>query len=420
MNTDEKSLAVRQANDLIEASYKIASIGEGRLVRMLIAQIQAGDEDFKTYRISVADFAKFFGLNGSGGSVYELIDKAAESLAHRPITIRSGRGWLHTNWLSSAEYKRGDGFVELCFDRKLKPYLLQLKGHFTQYDLERIVNFRSSYSMRLFELLKAEQFKAGVAGNFSRTFIYEELRAKMAVESAEYTFFKDFRVNVIEPAVREINANPDINICKVDYQKTGRKISHVVFYCERAKQSQLDLDGPPPRLEEVQKESPDYIKELVFMGIDEATAWKWKKKYGVRNLIRNTAYTKAMQKSGKIRDSVTGFLARAVADNLGGGWEEEEKQRLAAQAEKEKAEHKKQAEEAKEAQAQKERRAEVESRFYALSEDEQEAHRAAYVSQAPDFMRGHWMQAKEKKGAKPEQSPLVGAAFFSFYNSQDR
>ena len=73
MNTDEKSLIVRQANQLIEASYKIPSVGEGRLIRMLIAQISPADEDFKTYRIAVADFAKFFGL--TGGSAYDLIKK---------------------------------------------------------------------------------------------------------------------------------------------------------------------------------------------------------------------------------------------------------------------------------------------------------------------------------------------------------
>jgi hypothetical protein len=77
-------------------------VGEARLIRMLIAQIKPNDEDFKTYHIAVTEFAKFFGL--TGGSAYELIDKAAESLAHRPISIREGKSWLHTNWLSSAKY----------------------------------------------------------------------------------------------------------------------------------------------------------------------------------------------------------------------------------------------------------------------------------------------------------------------------
>jgi hypothetical protein len=38
-------------------------VGEARLIRMLIAQIKPTDEDFKTYHIKVADFAKFFELS---------------------------------------------------------------------------------------------------------------------------------------------------------------------------------------------------------------------------------------------------------------------------------------------------------------------------------------------------------------------
>jgi plasmid replication initiation protein len=133
-------------------------VGEARLIRMLIAQIKPTDEDFKTYRVNVADFARFFEL--SGGSAYALIDKAAESLAHSPITIREGESWLHTNWLSSAKYVRGSGYVELCFDKHLKPYLLQLKGYYTGYALHNTVNFNSGYTIRLFEILKSNEFKA--------------------------------------------------------------------------------------------------------------------------------------------------------------------------------------------------------------------------------------------------------------------
>jgi plasmid replication initiation protein len=170
MKTDAKALVVRQSNDLIEASYKIASIGEGRLIRMLIAQITPNDEDFKTYRIGVADFARFFGLSENSNSVYELIKKSADELAGRRIMLEKDGSWLRLNWLSAASYKKKSGYVEVRFDKDLKPYLLGLKGYFTQYDLEKIVNFKSGYAMRLFELLKKEQFKSDAKGYFKRSF----------------------------------------------------------------------------------------------------------------------------------------------------------------------------------------------------------------------------------------------------------
>jgi plasmid replication initiation protein len=278
-------------------------VGEARLIRMLIAQIKPTDEDFKTYRVNVADFARFFEL--SGGSAYALIDKAAESLAHSPITIREGESWLHTNWLSSAKYVRGSGYVELCFDKHLKPYLLQLKGYYTGYALHNTVNFNSGYTIRLFEILKSNEFKANTGGYFQKKFEYHELREMLGVDRNAYKLFADFRVNVIATAVKEINVNPDLSILKVDYLKTGRKVSHIVFSCERAKQTQIPLDSEQLRLSQPKVEHADYIKELMVMGIDEQVAYRWKRKYTVARLRDTIAYTKAMQKEGRIRESVS-------------------------------------------------------------------------------------------------------------------
>jgi plasmid replication initiation protein len=324
MKTDAKALVVRQSNDLIEASYKIASIGEGRLIRMLIAQITPNDEDFKTYRIGVADFARFFGLSENSNSVYELIKKSADELAGRRIMLEKDGSWLRLNWLSAASYKKKSGYVEVRFDKDLKPYLLGLKGYFTQYDLEKIVNFKSGYAMRLFELLKKEQFKSDAKGYFKRSFEYEELRGLFGIEKKEYKLFADFRINVVQVAVKEINANPDISVIKVDYPKTGVKVSHVVFHCEKAKQLQLDMDEPAPKFEEVANQ-PEYIKQLVAFGVSEETAYKWKRKYGVARITRNLGFVTGKKNAGKVKDDLAGYVASAIAQDYGQGWEDKAK-----------------------------------------------------------------------------------------------
>jgi plasmid replication initiation protein len=70
----------------------------------------------------------------------------------------------------------------------------------------------------------------------------------LGVDRNAYKLFADFRVNVIAPAIKEINANPDLSILKVDYRKTGRKVTHIVFSCERAKQIQIPLDSEQLKL----------------------------------------------------------------------------------------------------------------------------------------------------------------------------
>jgi plasmid replication initiation protein len=413
MTIDDKNLTVRQSNSLIDASYRIASVGEGRLIRALIAQISPSDEDFKLYRVSVADFARLFDITGE--AAYEQIKKAADELTSRKIKIENEKGWLFMNWLSSAEYYRGKGFVELRFEQKLKPYLLQLKGYFTQYELENVVSFKSAYSIRIFELLKAEQFKAARNGYFQRTFHYEELRASIGIETTEYALFADFRRYVIEIAVREINASSNLEIVQVDYPKTGRKITHIVFHCEPARQTRLPVDEPPPVFEAVEKsqEIPEDVRDLVAMGIDEGTAYKWRKKYGVKRLTRNLAYTRAMQKAGKIRDSLTGFLARAIADNLGSAWEEEHKAKQEAHKAHEEAQATKEAIERQKNEAQ---RAWIEAtlaRFATLSDDRKTELRAAYAATLSDI-------TKKSFDKDHEQAPMHRMKFAEFFEAQEK
>ena len=395
MNTDEKALVVRQSNELIEASYKIASIGEGRLMRMLIAQIKPDDEDFKTYRIGVADFARFFGITHN--SIHEQIEKSARALREREILIRKGKSWFSTGWLSSAKYTEGSGYIEVRFDKELKPYLLGLQSYYTQYELEKVVNFKSGYAMRLFELLKKEQFKADGKGYFKRSFEYDELRGLFGIEKNEYKLFADFRIKAVEVSVREINANPDINIIQVDYPKTGRKVSHVVFHCEKAKQLQLDIDEPPPKFEEVKgtKDHPEYITELIAIGIDQQTAYRWKRKYTVARLREAIAYTKAMQKAGKIRDSVTGFLARAVTDNIGATWVNEQRKREAEKAKNEQESQAKEDADKKRLEAERIANETIWADFLSLPEEEQDRFIRETLKDRPTALSTYEKKGKE-------------------------
>lgn len=386
MTQREKLPVVRQSNELIEASYKIASIGEARLIRMLIAQIKPEDEDFKTYRISVDDFAKFFNL--SSNRAYEWVKKAADDLTSRKIRIEKGKSWLFTHWLSSAEYKDGSGYVELCFDGKLKPYLLQLKKYYTQYQLENIIHFKSIHSVRVFELLKSESFKADARGRFSVSISYQELRNRLDVSDEEYLLFKDFRINVIEQAVREININPDITVLDVRYGKTGRKFSEVTFHCEQTKQTQLDLEEKIV-IEAVDStmEHPDYINDLVSFGVDKDTAYKWKKRYKVSRIQDAVAYTKAMQKEGRIHTSISGFVAKAVVDGIGSAWLEE--QRVKEEAMKKKASEEKEVKrrEKEEERRRKEENDRVWGVFLSKSESEQKEFIEKRVVKTADTMR---------------------------------
>ena len=409
----EKSI-VRQSNDLIDASYKIETAGESRLIRLLIAQIKPDDEDFKAYKIRTSDFANMFGLSDQDGRLHELIDKASESLTSRKITIRNGKSWIHMNWLSSAKYQNGSGYVELRFDVNLKPYLLQLKGYFTQYKIEKISHFKSMYSIRFFELLKMEEFKADAQGRFKKSFEYEELRNKIGLDQKEYRSFADFRRFILVIVEREISENSDILITQIDYPKTGRKITHIVFHCEKKPPSSNDKCN-----EKKPETLPDDVRELVAMGIDEYVAWQWRKKYGVKRLIRNITYTKTMHKAGKIRESLTGFLATAITKNMGGAEdfqrEELEKKRKAVQE----AEHaRKQEWEHVNALENKKTKTYYDGlmmEFQKIPQDTKNTVRDAFEKQLDPVLLSMWKRAKERNPDAPESHLPIKPLFLRFF-----
>lgn len=151
-------LMVKKSNELIEARYRL-SLGEQRLILLLVSQIRQDDEDFKRYCVRVADFAKMFQLDADK-SIYVKVQKAAEELVSKKVDLSIGERRIFVAWLSYVEYIEGSGIVELEFHSALKPYLLKLKESlkgFTQYQLKHIINFKSQYSIRFYEVLKKGQ-----------------------------------------------------------------------------------------------------------------------------------------------------------------------------------------------------------------------------------------------------------------------
>ncbi|CAF3284586.1 unnamed protein product [Rotaria socialis] len=323
-------LVVTQSNDLINALYSIETIGEARLMRMLIAQINKDDDDFKTYRISVQDFATVFELEGH--SVYEQIEKAAKGLTRCPISIRHNGSWFYANWLSSAKYIHGSGYVELKFDSNLKPFLLQLQDRFTQYGLDYMARIKNPSYIRLYELLKLEQgieyWKRKSRGTFKKLFEYPDLRELMGIEKNNYKLFSDFVRYVLNQAKKEINASSDIYINEIQIDKKGRAYHYITFVCDESKQMKLDIDDPEPKLIEVEsdKKHSEYITQLMAFGIAEKTAYEWKQKYGVARIIRNLGYVTAKKNSGKVKDDLAGYTASAIMKDYGQGWENKAKQ----------------------------------------------------------------------------------------------
>ncbi|MBF0548720.1 MAG: replication initiation protein, partial [Candidatus Riflebacteria bacterium] len=120
-----KALVVK-SNKLVEARQRL-TIQEQRIILLLISKIRPEDVDFLWYKFQILDLAKFLGLESSK-RIYIDVRKAIRKLMKRVITIDREARDIDLHWVEAAEY--GDkGYVKICINQVLKPYLLNLKAH---------------------------------------------------------------------------------------------------------------------------------------------------------------------------------------------------------------------------------------------------------------------------------------------------
>lgn len=64
---------------------------------------------------------------------------------------------IQATWIASAEYQLNEGVVEICLAPALIPYLLDIRKNYTTVALKYAIGMKSTYAIRLYELLKQYQ-----------------------------------------------------------------------------------------------------------------------------------------------------------------------------------------------------------------------------------------------------------------------
>lgn len=231
----QEGLAVTQANALALSAYEMTLL-EKRLLVMGIAKIDVKKVEKLHVRVYVNEYNHTFG--GTTHSNYQRLKDGAKQLLQRVVYVEQGGGeWEMYQWVTFAHYMPGskseDGaYIDMTFNDKLGPFLLDLKENFNTYALDKIAHLQSVYSVRLYEMLLHTSF----GGRIPRLeFDLDDLKFRLRVKFSEknkvidrYLNFKDFRTRVLEQARRECDENTDLSFTFAT-RRQGRRISKVIF-----------------------------------------------------------------------------------------------------------------------------------------------------------------------------------------------
>lgn len=297
---NKKRLVVSQSNKLTEARYSL-SVTEQRLVLTILSLISPTDDDFKEYSIRSAELKSLLGIRHHG--IREQIKNALKQLSEKSITIQKPTGFLIANWFSSAEYLDDEGRVIITLDAKLKPYLIQLKEQFTQFNLHTVAHFRSTYTIRIYMLLKQYE-RIG-----HREFSVSELRDLLGIDKTVYKQFKDFNRRVIGQAKSDFEKKDDDGVYLSDIGfdletiKAGRSVTRLRFNIRKHHIKVIEPD---------QTNHEDIINLFVGVGISKAKVVGWLKEFGEEYLKDKFTYAEHQKDEGKLRGSFSGFLVSAI------------------------------------------------------------------------------------------------------------
>ena len=222
------SRLVVKDNSLIDASFNL-SLVEQRLMLLAIVEAREIDKLTPETPIEVKAIAYRDQYKTDESNAYSQLADATKQLFNRQFSyIDNFKGEdciTVARWVNRASYLNDRGTVVLYMSSEVISMISRLEANFTQYLLEQVSDFKSKYSIRLYELL-IKYRDIGV----SKKFDIEELRSKLGLENTEYKAMCDFKRDVLDKAVKEINKSDKADIqIKYEQFKEGRKVSHILF-----------------------------------------------------------------------------------------------------------------------------------------------------------------------------------------------
>jgi len=248
----DEDKTILKHNVLIEGHYPAMDIREHRVIALTAAQMSKDDEDFKKYHIPIKHITKSNKLYS-----YEETKKFSEKLLSRTVDIapykdqeldedekaerenkkkknkKNKREFKLTKFFIQAHHVEGQGGLEVQFHPDMKPYFLYLKEKFTtRMKLKYLLKLSSSYSYRLYELLKQYENTKTKTRYFSLNVLRKHLGITEETAPVYAKYFGNLKKNVIDKAQKELKQHTDIRFT-YKVENLGRKAVGVKFFIHK-------------------------------------------------------------------------------------------------------------------------------------------------------------------------------------------
>lgn len=238
----KKNHVIQKRNVLNEIRANSMTIQELRFFSIYLSKIHKDKpEETRVVRFPMDDFQAIMEF---GRLNMKQLKSTANSLLCKIVNVPNERGGFTAFQLFKEctvdQDEHGEWYVEIDAHDKALPLMFEFKNKYFTYQLWNALRLRSSNQLRMYEILKQYQTVG------YRILTIEDLKALLGIGKDEYSYYKDFRVRVLDACQQALREHTDIKFTYEPHGKKGKggKILALKFIIEANKDfiDQLTLD----------------------------------------------------------------------------------------------------------------------------------------------------------------------------------
>jgi len=223
---------------IITASYSL-NVAESRVILLAITVAKeyqtTADLDTllgKRIEISATRYVDMFGIPEE--PAYVLLQDACRSLFKRQFSYTESAEntslWHRTShWVVDIAYMNEVETVALSLTPTVIAFMDELEARLKIYNVQKVASLTNAHTIRLYELLTALHHKSK-----SLRIDIKELRKELGVLDHEYKRMFDFKRQVLDFSIEQINERTDIRVSYEQHRKV-RTINAFTFTIETKK-----------------------------------------------------------------------------------------------------------------------------------------------------------------------------------------
>jgi len=224
-----KEALVYKRNELIHSKHHLSATAQ-KIMAGLLSMIDPRSSDLEDLTFTVTALSGLLGI--SRQTLHKAIDPVTTELQSQVVIVPKldlingqNKGFTKFSWFSHCEYDSDDQEVTFRFSPKIKPYVLQLTGHFTKYEFSQIKQIKSRHAIRLYEIFRRHLTMADVERGTKhtiRTISVDHLKALLGLES-KYPKLSQLERCVLKVAQTELSIQTDLRFEYQIIERIGRK-----------------------------------------------------------------------------------------------------------------------------------------------------------------------------------------------------